>query len=48
MIAYALIVLMVVAAITLLLFIRRNSYAQKTARDRKRDQARREEQILKK
>lgn len=48
MIAYGLIVLMVAAAVALLLFVRRNSHAQKVLRDRKRDQARREEQILKK
>ena len=46
--AYSLIVLMVIAALALALFIRYNSHAQKTARDRKRDRARRQQRILKK
>ncbi|MBC9032434.1 hypothetical protein IAG41_08530 [Sphingomonas sp. JC676] len=47
-IAYALIALLAVAAVALAYFIRHNSHAQKTMRDRRRDQARREKRALEK
>lgn len=46
-VAYGLIVLIVIAAIALVLFMHRNSHAQKSARDRKRDSALREKRSLK-
>jgi F0F1-type ATP synthase assembly protein I len=46
-VAYGLIVLLVIAAIAVVLLLRRNSHAQKTLRDQERDRARREARLPK-